>query len=179
VHSASLDATAITSWFGAPVGTIARTLIDLGRLDRRDAIMAADAALRESLVTSAELALEFAGATGWPGIKQARAVLSLADPRAESPLESIVRLALHDDGFPPPEPQFEIGGDRVDFCWPKQRLILEADGRAKYTDDELWDEKKREARLRGHGFRVERVLWGDVMATWPATRRRLWAVLLG
>lgn len=173
IRIASMDAHAQTSWFGAPVFTVARTVVDLARLDRRDGIMAADAALREGIVTPTELAVELIGAAGWPGIVQARAIIDLADPRAESPLESLVRLALLDDKFPPPQPQYWIGDDRVDLCWPEQRLALEADGRAKYSDSALWEEKKREARLRARGFAVERVIWADVVKTWPTTRRRL------
>ena len=177
IRGASIDADAIRRWFGASVTTPARTLVDLARHDRRDAIMAADAALREHLVTWDEIAVELAGAAGWPGIRGARDVLQLATPLAESPLESLVRLALHDDDFPPPQLQVEIAGYRVDFLWPEQRLILEADGRVKYTGDELWREKKRETRLRALRYRVERVLWADVTVTWPETRRALWTAL--
>lgn len=173
LHGATLAPSEVTTWFGAPVTTLARTLVDLGRHDRRDALMAADAALRERLVTVELLQVGLAGAAGWPGIRQARAVLGLASPLAESPLESLVRLALHDAGFPTPQLQVEIGGYRVDFCWPEYRLILEADGREKYTADELWREKRREARLRTLDYRVERVVWADVTRHWDATRRLL------
>jgi very-short-patch-repair endonuclease len=173
VHGATMTATDITTWFGAPVTTVGRTLVDLGRHDRRDALMAGDAALRERLVGVADLDAGLAGARGWPGVRQARAILALASPLAESPLESLVRLALHDDGFPPPQLQTEIGAYRVDFCWPEHRLIVEADGREKYTGDELWREKRREARLRALGWRIERVLWTDVTRHWAETRRLL------
>jgi very-short-patch-repair endonuclease len=173
VRGATLSASDCTAWFGAPVTTIARTLIDLARHDRRDALMAADAALRERLVSIAQLDAGLATAGGWPGVKQARAILALASPLAESPLESILRLALHDDGFPPPHLQRVIGGYRVDLCWPTYRLIVEADGRGKYTDDELWREKRREVRLRAFDYRVERVLWTDVTRDWADTRQWL------
>jgi very-short-patch-repair endonuclease len=173
VRGATLDAAAIEAWFGASVTTVARTLVDQGRHSRRDALMAADAALREQLVTQHAIAVELIGAAGWPGVCNARDVLALASPLAESALESITRLALHDDRFPPPQLQVEIGGYRVDFCWRDRRLILEADGREKYTDDELWREKRRETRLRALGYRVERVLWSDVTRDWPETSRRL------
>ena len=65
-----------------------------------------------------------------------------AEPRAESPLESVLRLRLHDDGFPPPQLQAEIAGFEVDMLWPKQRLVLEADGRLKYTDGAKSDVNK-------------------------------------
>jgi hypothetical protein len=176
VRGATLHLMATTRWFGTSVTTLPRTIVDLARLDRRDGVMAADAALREGLVTRLALDAALAFAVGWPGVRQARKVLALADPRPESPLESITRLALHDDDFPPPELQFWIGRDRVDFYWPRYRLVLEADGRAKYSDEALWEEKKREQRLRAYGDQVEfieRVVWSDVTRTWPATSARL------
>jgi very-short-patch-repair endonuclease len=173
VFTADLPALAITSWFGVPVGTVARTVVDLARHNRRDGIMAVDAALRDGLVVHKELFAALGDATGWPGVRQARQIVDLADPRAESPLESILRLAMHDNDFPKPELQVDIAGFRVDMLIRSARLIVEADGRGKYTDDELWREKKREMVLRSLGYRVERVLWSDVMTHWRHTDVRL------
>lgn len=173
VFAARLEPTEVTHWFGIPVTTVVRTVVDLARHDRRDGIMAADAALRERLVTRSEIDGALQRAAGWPGARQARDLLALATPLAESPLESVTRLALHDDGFPPPTLQARIGRYRVDFYWPEYGLVVEADGRAKYTDDELWREKRREHRLRREVRWVERVLWSDVLDNWPDTSRRL------
>jgi hypothetical protein len=185
VFGATLTSDDITSWYGAPVTTLARTVVDQARHDRRDGIMACDAALRQGLVTRAQLERTLGSARGWPGVRQARAIVALADPRAESPLESLTRLALHDDGFPPAEPQVIIRDPRwrwwyrVDLLFKEQRLIIEADGREKYEprdgeeDDDRWGEKRRETRLRGLDYRVERVLWEDVVHNWPDTSRRL------
>jgi very-short-patch-repair endonuclease len=164
-----------SNWFGAACTTIPRTLVDLGRHDARSALMAADAALREQRTTHADLNAALLRARGWPGVRRAREVVSLADDAAESPLESVVRLALHDDGFPAPRLQQIVAGYRVDFLWPEYRLILEADGREKYRDDELWREKKRELALLRAGYEVERIMWADVIRGWPAMSRRLWA----
>jgi hypothetical protein len=152
---------------------VARTVVDQARVSRRDGIIAADAALHESLATAAALRAELARAAGWPGVRQAREIVALADGDAESPLESLVRLALHDDGFPPPKLQRWIAGYRVDFLWPEYRLILEADGRVKYTGDEGWLEKKRQLALHRTDHVVERVVWEDVFEGWPAFSRRL------
>jgi hypothetical protein len=181
LYSATLTIEDVTTWFGAPVTTVARTIVDSARHSRRDGLMAADAALREQLVRADELACALDGAAGWPGIRQAREVVSLADPRAESALESVVRLALHDAGFPAPDLQAEFYDPRrdrtysVDLLLREERLIIEADGRGKYTDDEPWREKRREARLRAlTGYQVERILWEDVKpANWPETEQRL------
>jgi hypothetical protein len=141
IRHAGISDAEIGSWFGVPLTTMPRTIVDLARHDRRTGIMAADAALREDCVTRTELGAALASARGWPGVRQAREIVSLADGDAESPLESIVRLALHDDGFPPPKLQRVVAGYRVDFLWPEYRLILEADGRGKYRDDALWHER--------------------------------------
>jgi very-short-patch-repair endonuclease len=166
-------------WHGIWVTTVARTLVDLARHDRFDAIMAADAALREGLTSPAAIDAALALACGWPGVRRARRVLALASPLAESPLESVTRLVLHDAGFPPPQLQVRIPGTpyRVDMLWPAQRLILECDGMEKYTVAELRREKRRELALRALGYRVERVGWAEIRDGWPVTRRLLMAAL--
>jgi hypothetical protein len=166
-------------WFGVLVTTPARTIVDLARLDRGDGIMAADAALRERVTTPDLLSEATRWSYGWPGVRSARLVVAFADPLAESPLESLVRLALHESKLPPPESQVEItvGPDRrryrVDFLWRRQRLILEADGRDKYIADELWQEKQRELALTRAGYRIERVIWADLGRNWPLVETRL------
>jgi hypothetical protein len=173
VYGASIDLDDITRWFGLDVLNVPRTLVDLGRHDRRDAIMAGDAALRERLTTRQEIDRSLDQAIGWPGVRQAREVLALLDPRAESPLESLARLVLHDDGFPPPDLQKWFGPDRVDMVFEEQHLILEIDGLDKYRKTTVAEEKRRERRLRRYGYRVERLTWDDLVVHWPATRRWL------
>lgn len=179
LFAADLSFDETTSWFGAPVTTFARSLVDLARHDRQDGLMAADAALRERLIDVGRLENALARATGWPGIRQARAVLALASPFAESALESLVRLAMHDARFPTPQLQVEIVDSargktyRVDMLFRGARLVVEIDGKIKYTAEALWREKQRENRLRALGYRVERVLWTDVVRFWPETEVRL------
>ena len=107
-------------------------------------------------------------------------IVELADPLAESPLESLTRLAIHDAGLPAPELQVPIAvpGRRVpyyvDLMWPQRRLVLECDGRLKYRDEDApWREKKRQLALERVDLHVERVVWDDVMRTWPLTEARL------
>ncbi|MFN2560382.1 MAG: endonuclease domain-containing protein [Jatrophihabitans sp.] len=179
VRLAGLRDDDVTTWFGVPVTSVARTVVDLARHDRVDGVMAGDAALHEQLVETSALDAALATARGWPGIRRARSVLALASPLSESPLESLVRLRLHDAGLPQPARHVWIPGTsyRVDMLLPGHRLIIEADGREKYSGDELWAEKRRETRLRALGYRVERLLWEDVVRRWPETRRRLLATL--
>lgn len=54
---------------------------------------------------------------------------------------------------------------RVDFVVKGTRVVLEFDGRVKYADGAgraLWDEKRREDRLRALGYLVLRVIWADL-----------------
>lgn len=173
VRSATLTDESLTSWFGVVVSDISRTVVDLARLSRYDGVMAADAALHQSLTTHAALRRELARQAGWPGIRQARDIVEFADGDAESPLESLVRLALFDDGFPAPKLQRIIAGYRVDFYWPDYGLVLEADGRLKYTGAEGWEEKKRQLAVARADCAVERVIWSDLFEGWPATSARL------
>jgi hypothetical protein len=183
VFGAGLDPADVETWFGAPITPTARTVVDLARHDRRDGLMAADAALRERLVEVRDIEAVLADQMGWPGVRRARELLKLATPLAESPLESLTRLALHDDGFPEPELQVVIEDPargwkyRADMLLREHALILELDGLAKYDGDALRREKVRETRLRWLGYRVVRLLWEDVVYDWPITRNRLWAVI--
>jgi very-short-patch-repair endonuclease len=168
VRPATLSAADVTTWYGAPVTTIARTVIDLARLDRRDGLIAADAARHERVVTPGELEEAVRRCAGWPGARAAREVVARASPLAESPLESLVRLCVLDAGLPAPQLQVRITDPadgwwcRVDLLWPGQRVVLEADGKVKYTNAELWREKRRQLRLERLGYRVVRAIWSDV-----------------
>ena len=173
IHGAALAMGDVTAWFGTPLTCPARTVIDIARHDRREGIVVADAALAERLVTRDELRAALDQARGWPGVRQARLVVELAADLAESPLESVTRLALVEGGFPVPDLQVRLGYYRVDMLFRERRLIVEADGLDKYTAAELRREKTREMRLRAMGYRIERVMWNDVVRNWPETRARL------
>lgn len=71
VRSAALRADELSAWYGAPVTSVARTVSDLARGDRRAGLVAADAALHERIVTPTELAEATRRGTGWPGARTA------------------------------------------------------------------------------------------------------------
>jgi hypothetical protein len=102
-------------------------------------------------------------------LSSGRQILELLDGRSESPLESISRLAMVALGALP-RSQVEVFSTdgrfiaRVDFYWDNLGLVGEADGREKYTDDQLWQEKLRQEALTDRGLVVER--WG-----WSVARR--------
>jgi hypothetical protein len=168
IRGAALDEDEVVAWYGVPVTTVTRTITDLARSDRAAGLVAADAALRERLVTAPALVDAARRCAGWPGARAARDVAGSASPLAESPLESLTRLGLLDAGLPEPELQVRIVDPadgwwcRVDMLWREQRVVLEADGKVKYTDSELWREKRRQHRLERLGYRVVRAIWADV-----------------
>ncbi len=89
-----------------------RTACDLGRLLRRDqALGALDLMLRLREFGGAELMDATRRFKGYRGVTQLRALAPLADRRAESPGESILRLRWLDCGnLPAPTPQLEVPG---------------------------------------------------------------------
>ena len=99
-----------------------------------------------------------------------RAVCALADGLAGSPQETRLRLLMARRGVPEPVAQFVVRDRsgfvaRVDFVVAGTRVIVEFDGRVKYGDESgatLFDEKKREDRLRALGYIVVRIVWADL-----------------
>ncbi len=154
-----------------PVTTPARTVVDIARRHQRiPAIVVGDAALHAELCTLDDLARELDIARGMTGIGRARSAIALMSDLTESVLESRSRIAILDAGLPTPELQrvlVNARGEflaRVDFYWPQFRLVGEADGKLKYTDDPaaVLREKQRTDRLHEVGFRVVRWDWNLV-----------------
>jgi hypothetical protein len=157
--------------YGLRVTTPARTVLDLARTSSFAAgVVAADSALHQGLTTVAEL-LHVAGPYRQRrGGHGANNVVMFANGLAESPLESLARVAFDEGGLPPPELQVRITGadddfiGRVDFLWRKYKVIVEVDGEAKYALDprraraELW----RDKALRRAGYEVIHFSWAEI-----------------
>jgi hypothetical protein len=109
---------------GVPCTGPDRTAIDLARrLRRLDAIALLDAALRSGRCTHDSLRRELLAHRGMRGVVQARHLIPLADARAESPMESRLRLRVIDGGLPRPELQRPVFDGlherhRLDLAWP-------------------------------------------------------------
>ena len=147
---------------GVPVTTPLRTACDLGRLLRRDdAFAALDALLRLNRFDRSQLLAELDRFRGFRGIRQLRVLAPWADPRAESPQESVLRLRWLDEGLPDPMPQLpfldEWGRERFrgDLGVPGLKLLVEYDGRDHHTspEDRAADARRR-AVWRAHGWTV-------------------------
>jgi len=96
----------ITEVMGVPVTTMVRTAWDLGRVRSRErAIGALDQMLRLPGFPREEFLAGVERFRGYRWVTTLRTLAPLADGRAESPPESILRLYWIDAGLPWPTPQ--------------------------------------------------------------------------
>lgn len=170
VHRAQLRPCDVEIVNGAAVTSTARTLIDLARhRPVGTSVAAIDAALYRKQTTLDDLADVLDFCSNWPGIGRARRAVRLADGRAESPLESVSRLVFAWLRLPPPEPQkwirdqsgYKLG--RLDFYWDEIGVGGEADGRSKYTDNEvLTAEKDRQEAIENLNLPIARWGWRHI-----------------
>ncbi|OFE15274.1 hypothetical protein BA895_05875 [Humibacillus sp. DSM 29435] len=135
-------------------------------------LVPADAALARRLVTAQELQLAVTVIGQRPGLGRARAALTLMDARHESPGETFTAYVLRLLGHqivpqfvvPGTAPWTPVGrGFRADFGIVGTRVFVEFDGWVKYASQQhLWDEKRREDRIRSLGWEVVRLTWADL-----------------
>lgn len=177
-HAVGVDADDVVLIDGMLVTSVARTVLDLA-VDATfmSAVTAADFALchkRETRIEKTALREVWEDRLPFRGHVRALRVLDFSTHLAESPLESSSRVNMHLLGFPAPELQVEWRDYRgligySDFFWRAFLHVGEADGRAKYFDDEfargrslrqiLYDEKVREDRVRACGPGFSRWDW--------------------
>jgi very-short-patch-repair endonuclease len=165
-HNASLPAMHVKRASGLVITTESRTIVDVAReATFEQGVVAAEYALRKGLVTRAGLLEVHTSCLDWHGSRNAGRVIQFASDKSESAGESLSRIAFEAVGLPAPEQQVKIHDRRgligiVDFLWEEQATIGEFDGRLKYTGqpnaDVLYEEKRREDRLRALGFEVVR-----------------------
>lgn len=119
------------------------------------------AAVRNELCSAAALAFP----RRFP--RRLTGALAHADPRRESPLESMSFGEMVRFSFPLPELQQRVetraGVFFPDFMWGERRVIGEADGMGKYkVPEDLARERVREGLLRELGFQVVRWTWAEM-----------------
>ena len=148
---------------GLRLTTPVRTATDLlRRLRRPYALSGVDVMAHAGLVSPAELIRYVDRLKHFPGIVQARELVVLVEPKAESPGESWQRLRLVDAGFPRPEAQFVVcdyaGRElaRLDHAYPAARVGAEYDGAEYHSHDEdrERDRERRAYLRRALGWRI-------------------------
>lgn len=174
LRSAALPSHHRATKHGVPITSAARTVIDLARTRPFvEGVVVADSALRRGLLSADQLGGVLENCSTWSGIARACRVVDFADPLAESVLESLSRVAIHEQNLPAPRTQVALGDAwgprcRVDFLWEDVRVVGEADGLRKYEPDDgrstrdiLRAEKRREEWLADAGYEMVRWGWDD------------------
>jgi len=166
-----------------PVTSPARTWRDLAGILEPPALLAATDQILQGLAGPEELQQELARRPRGRGCARARQVLPIADPRADSPMESVLRWLIHDAGLPAPELQFRIRDDggvivaAADMAWPQHKVLVEFDGDVHRERKPFVEDRRRQNRVVMAGWTVLRFtsadVYGDALGVLAQIRRAL------
>jgi very-short-patch-repair endonuclease len=163
-HQAKVERTERLQIRGVPVTDVERTLGDLGAvLGHLDLAIAVEDAWCRGLTHPDGLwsRLGFHATRGSPGGRPLRKVLADCFKRRrpmESPLEVKLWWLLRESRLPIPQTQYDFHDDagqplRLDFAYERQRLAIEADGRATHLQ-RFERDRVRASRLAAAGWRL-------------------------
>lgn len=124
------------------VTTAARSAFDLGRhtASRVRAVQRLDALANATGVTTDAIDAVAAAHRGARWLRRLHAVIPFVDGGAESPQETVARLALIDAGLPAPQTQVNVFGTygefiaRVDMAYEDVKVGIEYDGPQHWED---------------------------------------------
>jgi very-short-patch-repair endonuclease len=169
VHRMPLTDEDTTRRGGMPLTTPARTWRDLAGVLPPPALLAVTDQVLDRWVSRADLVRQLDPQPTGRGSARARAVLPVADPRAESPMESVLRWLLHAAGLPAPVLQHVVRDavgrslGRADLAWPDERVLVEFDGDVHRDRDVFVSDLRRQNRLVAAGWTVLRSTSADVL----------------
>ncbi|WP_428847374.1 type IV toxin-antitoxin system AbiEi family antitoxin domain-containing protein [Mycolicibacterium cosmeticum] len=145
------------------------TAVEVARtLHRPRALATLDAAMRLTGCSRGDLDRAVREQSGRRGIVAVRELVPLADPRAESAMESEARLVMSDHGVAPTELQYEIRDRRgelwrLDFAWPEFGLVAEYDSDSWHSrPSEIRKDKRKLAAVQEIGWTVIPIISDDV-----------------
>lgn len=164
IHSDRLWPDEVSLVRGIEVTTPARTAFDLGRRKGiTTAVIRVDALLQATdlkIVDVAALLLRHKGVRGTVALHR---VLDLADPGAESPQETRLRLLLTTEGLRPSHTQIEVFDHgflvgRLDMGWSQWKVGVQYDGFQHWTDpQQRARDIDQDVAYRDLGWRIVRV----------------------
>jgi very-short-patch-repair endonuclease len=148
--------------------TPVRTALDIACLEPlHAAVVALDVLLGRGLVHPGDLTDRAGALPTGRGVRHARRAVALADGRAESPPESVLRLLLRSAGLAP-VPQYVVRDAdgrflaRVDLAFPEQRVAVEYDGAWHGKPGQLARDRRRLNALVAAGWTVLHVTAADM-----------------
>jgi very-short-patch-repair endonuclease len=158
-----VDGIAVTS----PLRTVADVILTARRYD---GVCVLDSALNQGCIADDDLPALTRMIRGRRGAIAARGVILQADGRAQSPLETRVRLRCVDGGVRPETLQHEVRDARrrllgiADIAWPMANLLAEADGVGPHgTPEAVFADRRRQNRLVNAGWQILRFTWTDTL----------------
>lgn len=171
LHQLALRESDTTVVAGIRTTTPARTVADVMlSTDRLTAVSVLDSGLNRRILVENDVEQIRALMRGRRGAATARAWIEEADARAESPLETRVRLRAADGGLPPEELQYRIRRPDgsvlaiADLAWTRQRVIGEADGASAHdTPSAIFRDRRRQNEIVAAGFVPVRFTWDDTL----------------
>lgn len=156
-----------------------RTALDTANdAEREAAVCVLDWFLNQGRTSLESYGMAFTMMKEWPDTLGLHRKLQLCDGRSESVGETRSRLLFREQRLPAPELQWNVFhpsgvlAGRVDFAWPRHRLLCEFDGKQKYLqmrrpgetiEAAVLREKRREDLLRElTGWTFIRLIWADL-----------------
>ncbi|MEV1153912.1 DUF559 domain-containing protein [Micromonospora chokoriensis] len=142
-----------------------------------------DSLLATGLTTRPELAAVATANADRPGGRRARWIFDLADPGAQSPPESQLRVRLVLGGLPRPVTQHPIQLPtglilHPDLAWPDFRVAVEYDGRWHADPEQLHRDRRRLNLLVGAGWLVLHVTSRRLQKEFPAVLSEVRSALI-
>ncbi|MFE9200967.1 hypothetical protein [Micromonospora sp. NPDC007230] len=142
-----------------------------------------DALLAQGVVSRSTLADIADRNAGRPGGRRASWVFGLADPAAQSPPESHLRVRLVLAGLPRPVAQHPVRFDsglvlHPDLAWPQFRVAVEYDGTWHADADQLHRDRQRLNQVVGGGWLVLHVTSRRLHRDFTAVVREVRAALV-
>lgn len=169
VHVAALPARFVQRRAGIRVTSPGRTWLDLAASVPPPALLAVADQMLARRYPAPALQRMVAGAAGMRGVVAARRVAPLADGRAGSPMESVLRWLIHEAGLPAPVLQHRVTGEgggligEVDLAWPGAKVLVEFDGNVHRDRRVFVDDLRRQNGLILAGWTILRFSSADVL----------------
>jgi len=169
VHRRVLESEDVVRLEAFPLTSKPRTWRDLAGVLQEPALLAVTDQLLRRGCTVQELERQLRRQPNGRGCARARTVLPLGNPRAESPMESVLRWLVFSNDLPMPDLQVDVhssGGrfiGRADFLWAEAKVLVEFDGDHHRDRKTFVEDLRRQNKLIAEGWIVLRFSSADVM----------------
>jgi very-short-patch-repair endonuclease/predicted transcriptional regulator of viral defense system len=161
VHEGGISDADRTEVRGIPVTTVARTLFDLAEIiDEARLARAFEEADRLGLLRMQEVEAVCARGYGRRALRPVRHLIDEAwlPATTRSALEDRVLTLCREHDLPTPATNVTVLGHEVDAFWPRQKLVIEADGWTFHRHRAAFErDRARDAAMQAEGYRVIRL----------------------